>query len=94
MQKRKAMNQDSIYRKIVHILDHYGIDISSITPEASFSKDLGLDSLDFTELTMEAEVAFEVEIPFDESEQVDTVGDLINLIEQLQKQTSLAANIV
>ena len=86
------MNSEYIYRKIIHILNQYGIDTSSVSHQASFSKDLGLDSLDFTELTMEVEVAFEVDIPFNESEKVETVSDLILLIDRLKNEQSFVTH--
>jgi acyl carrier protein len=80
------MNNSMIHNKIVRILDYYGVEASTVTHDASFSKDLGLDSLDYVELTMEMELAFELDIPTDLSEQVDTVEDLVTLVERLKKE--------
>ncbi|MEM9886291.1 MAG: acyl carrier protein [Bacteroidota bacterium] len=75
-----------IYKKVVHVLAHYGIEAETVTYEASFTKDLGLDSLDYVELTMEMEIAFNLDIPTDRSEKVDTVKDLVTLVEALKKE--------
>lgn len=62
-----------------------GVDAAEVTPEASFTKDLGADSLDTVELIMEFEKAFGLQIPDDAAEQIATVGDAIKYIEANQK---------
>ena len=57
-------------------------DNSDIVPEASFIDDLGADSLDLVELVMHMEEEFDVEIPDEEAENIRTVQDAINYIEQ------------
>ncbi len=57
---------------------------SEITPEASFTNDLGADSLDTVELIMEFEKEFGVEIPDEAAEKIATVGDAIAYIEEKQ----------
>ena len=56
-------------------------DESIVTPEASFSADLGADSLDTVELVMAFEEEFGCEIPEEEAEQIQTVQDAVNYIE-------------
>ncbi|MEM1326754.1 MAG: acyl carrier protein [Bacteroidota bacterium] len=80
------MQNSMIFNKIVKILAHYGIEANIIKPNASLSKDLGMDSLDYVELTMEMELAFDLDIPTDRSEKVDTVEDLVTLVEELKKE--------
>ena len=67
------------------IVDKLGVDAAEVTPEASFTKDLGADSLDTVELIMEFEKAFGLQIPDDAAEQIATVGDAIKYIEANQK---------
>ena len=62
------------------IVDKLGVDAAEVTPEASFTKDLGADSLDTVELIMEFEKAFGLQIPDDAAEQIATVGDAIKYI--------------
>ena len=63
------------------IVDKMGVDESEVTPEASFTNDLGADSLDTVELIMEFEKEFEISIPDDKAESISTVGDAISYIE-------------
>ena len=67
------------------IVDKLGVDAAEVTPEASFTKDLGADSLDTVELIMEFEKAFGLQIPDDAAEQIATVGDAIKYLEANQK---------
>ena len=67
------------------IFDKLGVDAAEVTPEASFTKDLGADSLDTVELIMEFENAFGIEIPDAAAEKIATVGDAISYIEANQK---------
>ena len=57
------------------------MDLSEVTPEATFTNDLGADSLDTVELIMELEKAFNVTIPDDQAEKIQTVGDAISYVE-------------
>ncbi len=59
------------------IVDKLGIEESEITDNASFTNDLGADSLDTVELIMEFEKEFNVSIPDEEAEKIQTVGDAI-----------------
>jgi len=63
------------------IVEKLGVDEAEVTPEASFISDLGADSLDTVELTMEFEKEFGVEIPDTEAENLTTVGAAIAYIE-------------
>ena len=67
------------------IVDKLGVDAAEVTPEASFTKDLGADSLDTVELIMEFEKAFDLQIPDDAATSIQTVGDAIAYIEQQTK---------
>ena len=63
------------------IVDKLGVDESEVTPEASFTNDLGADSLDTVELIMEFEKEFDLAIPDDQAEKISTVGEAIKHIE-------------
>ncbi|MCI5581093.1 MAG: acyl carrier protein [Phocaeicola plebeius] len=63
------------------IVDKLGVEESEVTPEASFTNDLGADSLDTVELIMEFEKEFGISIPDDQAEKIQTVGDAIAYIE-------------
>ena len=67
------------------IVDKLGVDESEVTPEASFTNDLGADSLDTVELIMEFEKEFNIGIPDDQAETIGTVGDAIKYIEDNTK---------
>ena len=67
------------------IVDKLGVDESEVTPQASFTNDLGADSLDTVELIMELEKEFDVQIPDDQAEKIATVGDAIAYIENATK---------
>ena len=67
------------------IVDKLGVDEADVTPEASFTNDLGADSLDTVELIMAFENAFEITIPDDKAEKIATVGDAIAYIEENAK---------
>ena len=64
------------------IVDKLGGDESEVTNEASFTNDLGADSLDTVELIMELEKEFDIQIPDDEAEGIATVGDAISFVEK------------
>ena len=68
------------------IVDKLGVEDSQVTPEANFTSDLGADSLDTVELIMEFEKEFEVSIPDEQAENIQTVGQAVEFLEaQLQK---------
>jgi acyl carrier protein len=62
------------------IVDKLGVDENEITNEASFTNDLGADSLDTVELIMEFEKEFNIAIPDDQAEQIATVGQAVDYI--------------
>jgi acyl carrier protein len=63
------------------IVDKLGVDENEVTSDASFTNDLGADSLDTVELIMELEKEFDIQIPDDEAESIATVGDAISFVE-------------
>ena len=63
------------------IVEKLGVDESDVTPDASFTNDLGADSLDTVELIMEFEKEFDLTIPDEEAEKIQTVGDAIDYLE-------------
>lgn len=63
------------------IVDKLGVEESEVTNEASFTNDLGADSLDTVELIMEFEKEFGISIPDEQAEKIATVGDAISYIE-------------
>jgi len=63
------------------IVDKLGVDENEAVPEASFTNDLGADSLDTVELIMEFEKEFDIQIPDDQAENIITVGQAIEFIE-------------
>lgn len=67
------------------IVDKLGVDESEVVNEASFTNDLGADSLDTVELIMEFEKEFDLAIPDDEAEKISTVGEAIAHIEAAVK---------
>ena len=64
------------------VVEHLGVEGDKVTEEASFIDDLGADSLDIVELVMAFEEEFGVEIPDDAAEQIGTVKDAIDYIDQ------------
>lgn len=65
------------------ICDQLGIDESKVTMQASFTDDLGADSLDVVDLIMGIEQEFDIEIPDDAAEKISTVEDAVNYIKNL-----------
>lgn len=64
------------------VVEHLDVDAEKVTAEASFIDDLGADSLDNVELVMAFEEEFDVEIPDDAAETIQTVGDAIKFVEK------------
>tara|TARA_E500000178_G_scaffold104273_2_gene103908 strand:+ start:27212 stop:27448 length:237 start_codon:yes stop_codon:yes gene_type:complete len=64
------------------VIEHLGVDAGKVVEKASFIDDLGADSLDTVELVMAFEEEFEVEIPDDAAETIQTVGDAISFLEK------------
>ncbi len=68
------------------IVEQLGVDEGQVTNDASFVDDLGADSLDIVELVMAFEEAFELEIPDEDAEKIQTVKDAIEYIEKKSKK--------
>ena len=68
------------------IVNELGVEAEKVTPEASFVEDLGADSLDTVELVMAFEEEFGMEIPDEDAEQLQTVGDAIKYIKENQAE--------
>ena len=64
------------------IVEQLGVDAEEVTPTASFTDDLGADSLDIVELVMAFEEEFSIEIPDEDAENISTVQDAIKYIEE------------
>lgn len=79
------MSQDVEAKVKSIIVDKLGVDESEVTSEANFTNDLGADSLDTVELIMEFEKEFDISIPDEDAENIATVG---NAIEYLQEKVS------
>lgn len=77
--------QDVQKRITAILIDKLGINESEITPDASFIKDLGIDSLDYAELVMEFEQTFDIKIPDDDAEKMQTIGQAVSYIESKLK---------
>jgi acyl carrier protein len=67
------------------IVDKLGVDEKEVTESASFTNDLGADSLDTVELIMEFEKEFNIAIPDDQAEKINTVGEAIKYIQEHAK---------
>jgi acyl carrier protein len=76
-----------VEKKVTAILiDKLGVPDSQITPDASFVKDLGIDSLDYAELVMEFEQTFDIKIPDDDAEKMQTIGQAVEYIQSKLKK--------
>jgi acyl carrier protein len=76
------MAENEIQSKIKQIIvDELGVDEAEVTPNARFIDDLGADSLDLVELVMRFEEEFGIEIPDEDSEKIQSVGDAYNYVE-------------
>jgi len=72
--------------KVIEIIvDKLGVDEGEVTSEASFTNDLGADSLDTVELIMEFEKEFNIAIPDDQAEKIQTVAQAVEYIEENTK---------
>ena len=67
------------------IVDKLGVEESEVVTDASFTNDLGADSLDTVELIMEFEKEFDISIPEDQAEKIQTVGEAVRYIEENKK---------
>jgi acyl carrier protein len=80
--KTKEQMSEIAQKVKVIIIDKLGVEESEVTTEASFTNDLGADSLDTVELIMEFEKEFNISIPDDQAENIGTVGQAITYIEE------------
>ena len=72
---------EDIQQKVVDlIVDQLGVDADSVTPEAHFIDDLGADSLDTVELVMAFEEEFDMEVPDEDAEKLETVSDVTDYL--------------
>ncbi|MDG2125522.1 MAG: acyl carrier protein [Verrucomicrobiales bacterium] len=79
------MSDKSIEDKVRDIIvDQLGVNADQVTPEAKFIEDLGADSLDTVELVMAFEEEFGIEVPDEEAEKLQSVGDVINYVNSQQ----------
>ncbi len=80
-----ALSEEEIREKVVKIVsEQMGVDKAEISMETSFVNDLNADSLDTVELVMEFEDQFELSIPDEEAEKIQTVGDAVQHIFKAQ----------
>jgi acyl carrier protein len=84
IQTKKNMSEIATKVKAI-IVDKLSVEESEVTNEASFTNDLGADSLDTVELIMEFEKEFDISIPDDQAEKIQTVGEAIRYIEENKK---------
>jgi acyl carrier protein len=78
--------QDVQHKINAILIEKLGIPESQITSDASFVKDLGIDSLDYAELVMEFEQTFDIKIPDDDAEKMQTIGQAVAYIESKIKR--------
>ena len=64
------------------VVEHLGVEAAQVKEDAKFIDDLGADSLDTVELVMAFEEEFDIEIPDDAAEHIQTVGDAVKFIEE------------
>jgi acyl carrier protein len=77
----------NVSKRVTEILvEKLGIAESEITPEANFVKDLGIDSLDYAEIVMEFEQSFDIRIPDEDAEKLQTYGQAVQYIEAKLKK--------
>ena len=80
------MAEKSVQDRVKEIIvEQLGVNPDQVTPEAKFIEDLGADSLDTVELVMAFEEEFGAEIPDEDAEKLQTVGDVIKYVEESQK---------
>lgn len=80
------MSDMSVEEKVKQIIvEELGVDESEVTANARFIEDLGADSLDTVELVMRFEEEFDIEIPDEDAEKIQSVRDAVTYIEQYKK---------
>ncbi len=79
------MAENNIEQRVKKIIvEQLGVNADQVTPEAKFIEDLGADSLDTVELVMALEEEFGHDIPDEQAEKLQTVGDVIKYVEEIQ----------
>lgn len=79
------MTEEEIFNKIADMIaDRFNIDRATITMDLNFRNDLDADSIDFVELVMDLEDTFNAEIPDDDAEKLQTVGEAVKYIKDHQ----------
>ena len=78
------MSDNSIEEKVRSIVDQLGVESDKVTADAKFIEDLGADSLDTVELVMAFEENFDIEVPDEEAEKLQSVADVVAYIEKVQ----------
>jgi acyl carrier protein len=82
---KETVKVASVEERVIDIVaEQLGVDKEKVTRQTSFVNDLGADSLDQVELVMELEEEFDIDIPDDAAEKIQTVGQAIEFIEQAQ----------
>ncbi|MCX7716602.1 MAG: acyl carrier protein [Endomicrobia bacterium] len=82
------MTEDITAKVKAIIAESLGVDVNEVTEQASFVNDLGADSLDTVELVMALEEQFGIEIPDEDAEKIQTVGQAIEYIKNKLEQSS------
>jgi acyl carrier protein len=81
------MSEQTIEQRVRKIIvDQLSVNADQVTPEAKFIEDLGADSLDTVELVMALEEEFGIEVPDEQAEKLQSVGDVIKYIEETQQK--------
>ena len=79
----RLMADKTVEEKVKNIIvEQLGVNPEQVTPTASFIEDLGADSLDTVELVMAFEEEFSIEVPDEDAEKLQTVGDVIKYVEE------------
>jgi acyl carrier protein len=82
----KNMSEKTIEQRVKDIIvEQLGVKPDQVTPEAKFIEDLGADSLDTVELVMALEEEFGIEVPDEQAEKLQSVGEVVKYIEDVQK---------
>ena len=80
------MSDQTIEQRVKKIIvEQLSVNADQVTPEAKFIEDLGADSLDTVELVMALEEEFNIEVPDEQAEKLQSVGDVIKYVEETQK---------
>jgi acyl carrier protein len=82
------MNEEIFAQVKKVVIEKLEVEADQVTPEASFANDLGADSLDQVELIMALEEEFNIEVSDEDAEQLDTVGKVVEHIEQIKEPVS------